>query len=186
MAGVCNAPDTLEPSPAMPLFWAPWVCKCEYRAPRSDKTNVLKQKKIIWWLMYLIFPSQGLKRLSQSLSSSFLCSSPLFIFFFISFSYPSPPRSLSVSLLHSILLYFAPRQIPTSWWQNGCQQLQASVFIAPEKEVYPPNYSYRNPIPCLGTHQTTCPSLSQSPLPRRLDLLAGLPIHTPPPTLEWV
>ena len=28
---------TLEPSPTMPLFWALWVCKSEYRAPSSDK-----------------------------------------------------------------------------------------------------------------------------------------------------
>lgn len=43
-------------------------------------------------------------------------------FFFTSFFFllhlllfPPPPISVSISLLHSLLFYFAPREIPTLW-----------------------------------------------------------------------
>ena len=37
---------TLESSPTMPLFWALWVCKCEYRAPSSDKKQTPTQMSL--------------------------------------------------------------------------------------------------------------------------------------------
>lgn len=96
--------------------------------------------------------------------------SPLTIFFL----------SLFTSLLHPPLFCFVPRQVLTSWWQNGCQQLQVSIPLAPERESPPSHDFYGNPGPTLiVTDLATGPALSQLLWPKGLELLS----HMLPPSL---
>lgn len=71
--------------------------------------------------------------------------------------------------LFSIPLHFVCSQTDShSWWQNGCQQLQASIPLAPEREVPPSQRFLQKPWARLDWHRP-----GHLPIPGRTSVVKG-------------
>lgn len=95
----------------------------------------------------------------------------------IPLSLPSSPHTISPRYLFFVSLHlsspfpsilFVPRQTLTSWWQNGCQQLQASIPLAPEREVPPSQRFLQKPWARLDWHRP-----GHLPIPGRTSVVKG-------------